>query len=87
MILESQLFQPFTDEPISVISEAGEWIAPFDLDLATDQLLEMYRQMLLGRMLDERLGRLQRQGRISFVAPSAGHEAAQVGIAHAMKPG
>lgn len=87
MILESQLFQPFTGEPISVISEAGEWIAPFDLDLATDQLLEMYRQMLLGRMLDERLGRLQRQGRISFVAPSAGHEAAQVGIAHAMKPG
>ena len=87
MILESQLFQPFTEEPISVISEAGEWIAPFDLDLGTEQLVGMYRHMLLGRVMDERLGRLQRQGRVSFVAPSAGHEAAQVGVAHAIKPG
>lgn len=87
MILESQLFQPFTDEPISLINEAGEWIAPFELDLGTAQVVEMYRHMLLGRVMDERLGRLQRQGRVSFVAPSAGHEAAQVGIAHAIKPG
>lgn len=87
MILESQLFQPFTEEPISVISEAGEWIAPFDLDLGTEQLVGMYGHMLLGRVMDERLGRLQRQGRVSFVAPSAGHEAAQVGVAHAIKPG
>lgn len=87
MILESQLFQPFTEEPISVISEAGEWIAPFELDLGQGQLAEMYRHMLLGRLVDERLNRLQRQGRVSFVAPSAGHEAAQVGMAHAIKPG
>jgi len=87
MIVESQLFQPFTDEPISVISQAGEWIAPFELDLGTEQLVEIYRHMLLGRVVGERLGRLQRQGRVSFVAPSAGHEGAQVGVAHAMKPG
>ncbi len=87
MILESQLFQPFTEEPISVINEAGEWIAPFELDLDTQQLVEMYKHMLLGRIMDERLLRMQRQGRVSFVAPGAGHEAAQVGVAHAVKPG
>lgn len=87
MILESQLFQPFTDEPIAVTSESGEWIAPFELDLGPDELRRMYQDMLLGRAVDERMGRLQRQGKVSFVAPSGGHEGAQVGIAHAMRAG
>ncbi len=87
MILESQRFQPFTAEPIAVISESGEWIAPFELDLGPDQLRRMYQDMLVGRAVDERLGRLQRQGKVSFVAPSGGHEGAQVGIAHALRAG
>ena len=85
MIRDSQLFQPFTDEPISLIDEAGAWAAPFELDLSDDELRGMYRHMLGARLLDERLGRLQRQGKTSFVAPSAGHEAAQVGMAHAIQ--
>lgn len=85
MIRESQRFEPFSDEPIAVLSEAGEWIAPFELDLEPDRLVRMYRDMLLARSLDERMSRLQRQGKVSFVAPSAGHEAAQVGVAHAMR--
>ncbi len=87
MIRESQRFEPFTEEPISVVSEAGDWTAAFDLDLAPDQLQRFYRDMVRARIADDRFGRLQRQGRLSFTAPSAGHEAAQVGIAHAMHPG
>lgn len=87
MIRESQSFQSFTEEPIRVIGDAGEWLAPFDLDIPTEQLVRMYRDMLLGRLADERLSRLQRQGKSTFVAPSGGHEGAQIGIAHAMRPG
>lgn len=87
MIRESQRFEPFTEEPISVVSEAGDWIASFDLDLEPDQLVRFYTDMLRARIADDRFGRLQRQGRLSFTAPSAGHEAAQVGIAHAVRKG
>ncbi len=87
MIRESQRFEPFTDEPIRVINEAGDWLADFELELETEELQRFYRDMLRARMTDERFGRLQRQGRISFVAPGSGHEAAQVGIAHAIEVG
>lgn len=87
MIRESPSFPPFTDEPIKVIGDKGEWLAPFELDLSDEQLQGFYRDMLTGRLADDRLTKLQRRGKSSFVAPAAGHEAAQVGIAHALKPG
>jgi len=87
VIRDSQLFQPFGDEPISLIGESGEWKGTFDLDLGPDALLGMYHDLVAGRMMDERLSRLQRQGKLSFVAPSAGHEGAQVGVAHALRRG
>ena len=37
MIRDSQVFQPFTEEPISLIDEAGRWTAPFELDLDDDR--------------------------------------------------
>ena len=85
MIRDSQRFQPFTQEPISLIDASGAWSGSFELDLGEDDLRKLYRDMLGARLLDERLGRLQRQGKSSFVAPSAGHEAAQVGMAHAVE--
>lgn len=87
MIRDSQLFQPFTDKPISLISDAGEWTGSFECDLAPEALIALYRDLVLARLTDERLGRLQRQGKLSFVAPSAGHEGAQVGVAHALRRG
>jgi 2-oxoisovalerate dehydrogenase E1 component alpha subunit len=87
VIRDSQLFQPFSDEPISLIDRSGEWKGTFDLDLDPTALRGMYHDLVAGRMMDERLSRLQRQGRVSFVAPSAGHEGAQVGVAHALERG
>lgn len=85
MIREYQRFEPFTDEPIRVVSEAGDWLASFDLDLDDDFLRDIYLHMLKARLVDVRLERLGRQGRVSFVASGAGHEAAQVGAALAME--
>jgi len=84
MIRDSQLFQPFSDAPIRLMDEAGGWVGPFELTLAEDELIGMYRHLLLARFFDERLLTLQRMGKVSFVAPAAGHEASNVGIAHAV---
>lgn len=55
--------------------------------LSDDQLLHMYRSMLLSRALDERTWLLNRQGIGHFAVPGAGHEAAAVGYAIALRPG
>jgi 2-oxoisovalerate dehydrogenase E1 component alpha subunit len=86
MIKDTQLFQPFTEEPVRCINEQGEWVAPFGYDLESAQARQLYTDMLRARLLDERLLALQRMGKTSFVAPAAGHEAAHVAVAHAMTP-
>ena len=55
--------------------------------LGKEQLLEMYRTMLLARRLDERAWVLHRQGKIAFHISCIGHEAAQVGAALALRRG
>ena len=48
-------------------------------EIPPDDLRRLYRTMLLARRLDERMLRLQRQGRIGTFAPIKGQEAAQLG--------
>ena len=55
--------------------------------LDADAMRAMYRHMVRARVLDERLWVLNRQGRAPFVISCQGHEAAQVGIAMALRPG
>lgn len=57
------------------------------LGLSRDDLLEMYRLMLLARRVDERMWVLNRVGKIPFVISCQGHEAAQVGAAYALDRG
>ena len=57
------------------------------MELSKDMLLEMYRTMLLSRRLDERAWILHRQGKIAFHISSIGHEAAQIGLAYAIRKG
>src|SRR4030095_9244894 len=54
--------------------------------LADTDLRSLYRSMLLARRLDERMVRLQRQGRIGTFAPIKGQEAAQLGSVFALRP-
>ena len=48
---------------------------------------ELYRLLLLTRSLDERMWRLNRQGKVPFAIPARGQEAAQVGSAYALRRG
>lgn len=56
-------------------------------DLTPEQLLEAYRLIRTGRAFDERMWLLNRTGRVAFVMPHQGHEAAQVGLGLAIQPG
>ncbi|GGA67989.1 thiamine pyrophosphate-dependent dehydrogenase E1 component subunit alpha [Ornithinibacillus halotolerans] len=55
-----------------------------ELGLTDEQVLEMYKTMLLARKLDERMWLLNRAGKIPFVISCQGQEAAQVGAAFAL---
>lgn len=57
------------------------------LGLDEDDLLKMYRCMLLARRVDERMWVLNRQGKAAFVISCQGQEAAQVGAAYHLRPG
>lgn len=68
------------------LAESGGAVHP-GYPLGRQQLLEMYRVMVLARRLDERMLTLQRQGLAAFVIAGVGQEAAQVGAAMALRPG
>jgi len=57
------------------------------LGLTADDLLGMYRTILLARVLDQRVWSLNRMGKAPFVVSSQGHEGAQVGSAWAIARG
>ena len=58
-----------------------------DLGLKEEDLIEMYRYMVMARACDERQWALNRMGKAPFVVPVSGHEAAQVGSAWAFEKG
>ncbi len=57
------------------------------LGLSEDDLLEIYRHMLVARRVDERSWILNRQGKAAFVISCQGQEAAQIGAAFNLRPG
>ena len=58
-----------------------------DPALSADDLLFLFRKMLLLRAFDEKAIALQRAGRIGFFVPSFGQEAAEAGSAFALRDG
>ena len=52
-----------------------------ELGLTDDDVLAMYRTMLLARAVDERMWLMQRAGKIAFIISGQGHEGAQVATA------
>ncbi len=55
--------------------------------LSDEQLVAMFRTMLMQRMLENRGFQLNRQGKIPFASASEGHEAVQAGAAMAFERG
>jgi 2-oxoisovalerate dehydrogenase E1 component alpha subunit len=56
-----------------------------ELGLNEDEVLGMYRAMLLARAVDERMWLMQRAGKIAFIISGQGHEGAQVATAWPMR--
>jgi pyruvate dehydrogenase E1 component alpha subunit len=75
----------FAVQRLEVLDEAGQADEALVPDLPPKELLQMYRSMKLARAADERLLKLQRQGRVGTFAPCAGQEAAVVGPVYAMR--
>jgi 2-oxoisovalerate dehydrogenase E1 component alpha subunit len=56
-----------------------------ELGLTDDEVLGMYRAMLLARGVDERMWLMQRAGKIAFIISGQGHEGAQVATSWPMR--
>jgi pyruvate dehydrogenase E1 component alpha subunit len=76
----------FQVEYLSILDSDGNLDASLEPDISGEDLKRLYRAMLLGRRLDERMIRLQRQGRIGTFAPIKGQEASQLGAAFTLRP-
>jgi pyruvate dehydrogenase E1 component alpha subunit len=75
----------FQVEYLSILDSDGTLDGALEPKLSADDLKSLYRAMVLGRRLDERMMRLQRQGRIGTFAPIKGQEASQLGSAFALR--
>jgi len=69
----------FAVEHLSILDSDGNLDSALEPEIAPEEIKRLYRAMLLGRRFDERMLRLQRQGRIGTFAPIKGQEAAQIG--------
>src|ERR1700752_1898553 len=75
----------FAVSHLSILDSDGNLDVDLEPQLSPDDLRHLYRAMLLGRRLDERMLRLQRQGRIGTFAPIKGQEASQMGSIFALR--
>lgn len=73
-------------EMVQVLSEQGMVNQKEEPSIPKDDLLKLYRLMVLNRQLDDRMLTLQRQGRIGFYLQSIGEEAATIGSSYALEP-
>lgn len=74
-------------ELVKVLDDDGVVINPDrEPAITSDDLKKMMRTMLMVRLIDERLLRFQRQGRIGFYLTATGEEATHVGPSYALRP-
>ncbi len=78
-VLESEITH------LSILDEKGNVDEELEPDIPEEDLLALFKTMLLTREFDERKEKLQRQGRIGTFAPVRGQEAAQLGSAFALR--
>lgn len=76
---------PVGADVVSVIRSDGSVDPRLDPGLSIDQVVALYKAMVRTRIVDERLEKLQRQGRIAFHVGSLGEEAAIVASAAALR--
>ncbi len=75
---------PFSVSYLQVLDEQGKIDKDLEPKLGDEDLTRLYRAMFMARQVDERMLKLQRQGRIGTFGPSAGQEAAHCAPVFAM---
>jgi 2-oxoisovalerate dehydrogenase E1 component alpha subunit len=73
-------------ELVRVLDEKGDAVGPWNPHLEASDLQVGLRYMLLTRLYDDRMQRMQRAGKISFYIRSLGEEAVGVAQAMALRP-
>ena len=76
----------FHVDSLSILDSEGNLDTALEPELSGEDLKRLYRAMVLGRRLDERMVRLQRQGRLGTFAPIKGQEASQMGSVFCLRP-
>jgi 2-oxoisovalerate dehydrogenase E1 component alpha subunit len=76
----------YSDTLIRVLDEKGAAVGPWDPKLDADTLRRGLRAMMLTRAYDDRMFRVQRQGKTSFYMKCTGEEAVAVAQALALQP-
>lgn len=74
----------FANSHLEILDEYGNLDGEREPDLRPDELVRLYAAMALARAVDDRLLKLQRQGRIGTFGLCTGQEAASCGPALAM---
>jgi pyruvate dehydrogenase E1 component alpha subunit len=72
-------------ESLSILDVDGHVDPALDPKIPPDDLKRLYRTFILARRFDERMLRLQRQGRIGTFGPIRGHEGAVLGSVYAIR--
>ena len=72
-------------ELVRVLDDDGQALGEWVPDLSPEQLIEALRLMLLTRVYDDRMQKVQRQGKISFYMQSLGEEAISIGQGMALE--
>ncbi|MGH8136427.1 MAG: thiamine pyrophosphate-dependent enzyme, partial [Steroidobacteraceae bacterium] len=79
--------QSLSDELVRVLDDKHQAVGPWSPHLDPAELQIGLRHMLLTRVFDDRMQRIQRSGKISFYMRSFGEEAVSVAMGMALKPG
>jgi len=77
---------PLAGELVRVLDDEHRAVGPWNPHLEAQDLQVGLRHMVLTRRLDDRMVRIQRQGRISFYIKSTGEEAVSIAAAMALRP-
>ncbi len=75
-----------SEELVRVLDDQHRAAGPWNPQLDPQLLLAGLRHMLLTRVFDDRMQRIQRSGKISFYMRSLGEEAVSVAMAMALRP-
>jgi 2-oxoisovalerate dehydrogenase E1 component alpha subunit len=86
MLAKGQTLSAGDDAVFSLLSEDGSVAPGVDApSVSAEDALRLYRGLLMVRLVDDRMMKLQRQGRLGFYMLSLGEEATHYGAAYALR--